>query len=48
MLHYKDQSRNAVREIIAVCCEDQTKHTNTLVRKMYFHNVEACGTYSYH
>ena len=33
------------REIIAVCFQIHTNHTNTNVE---FVNVKLCGTYSYH
>jgi hypothetical protein len=33
-LSYKAQPVNAVREIIAVCCDNHAEHTNTLCGKM--------------
>jgi hypothetical protein len=34
-LYYKDILINAIREIIAVCCENHTKSINTLCGEKY-------------
>jgi hypothetical protein len=46
-LHYKFQPVNAVRETVAVYCENDKKHASTVCGQLKRFNIKTGGTYNF-